>query len=83
MAPIKGSKEYLKILELAAKGSEVRVDASVTHDARIGEVNRSAPRVSRARCSAEQQPSLSATCKLATVDLSVFDQLLITREALQ
>ena len=76
-----GSKEYLKILELAAKGSEVRVDAVLRMMLEAGGEQISAKGIEIA-LAAEHNPTIRDV-QVATVDLNVFDQLFATREALQ
>jgi len=76
-----GSKEYLKILELAAKGSEVRVDAALRLMLEPGCEQISAKSIETA-LAAEHTPTIRDV-QVATVDLNVFDQLFATQEALQ
>ena len=68
-----GSKEYLGILELAARESEVRVDAALLVLLGPGDEPISAA-VIEAMLGAERSTAV-AMCDVAAVDLRVFDQL--------
>jgi hypothetical protein len=77
----RGNKEYLKILELAAKGSECRVEAALRVLLEAGEEHISAQGIE-----AMMGIDHSATVRdveVAAVDLSLFDQLYSAREVLQ
>jgi hypothetical protein len=76
-----GSKEYLKILELAAKGSEVRVEATLRVMLEAGAEQISAKGI-ETMLAAEHNPTVRDV-QVAAVDLRVFDQLFSTREVLQ
>ncbi len=77
----RGSKEYLKILELAAKNSEVGVDAALLVLLGPGEEQISAA-VIEAMLGAEHNTTVRDV-EVAAVDLRVFDQLFSTPEVLQ
>ncbi|HMD20053.1 MAG TPA: IS21 family transposase [Alloacidobacterium sp.] len=76
-----GSKEYLKILELAAKGSEVRVEAALRVMLEAGAEQISAKGI-ETMLAAEHNPTVREV-QVAAVDLRVFDQLFSTQEVLQ
>jgi Mu transposase, C-terminal domain len=76
-----GGKEYLKILELAAKNSEVRVDAALRVLLEAGEEQVSAERVETMLC-ADHATSVRDV-QVTAVDLRVFDQLFTEQEVLQ
>jgi len=76
-----GSKEYLKILELAAKESEVRVDAALRALLEAGEEQISAEGI-ETTLGAEHNTTVRDV-QVAAVDLRVFDQLFSAREVLQ
>jgi hypothetical protein len=76
-----GSKEYLQILELAAKDSEVRVDAALHVRLGQGDEPISAARI-EAMLVAEQNTSVRDV-EVAVVDLRIFDQLFSAQEVLQ
>ena len=76
-----GSKEYLKILELAAKGSEVRVEAALRVMLEAGAEQISAKGI-ETMLGAEHNTTVRDV-QVATVDLSVFDQLFSAQEVLQ
>ena len=77
----KGSKEYLKILELAAKDSEVKVDEALCALLEGGTEEISAQQIEAMlgidRCAGVRD------VQVAAVDLGLFDQLCATREVLQ
>jgi hypothetical protein len=76
-----GSKEYLKILELAAKGSEVEVD-----DALRALVEAGAEEISAEGIESMLGIDRGVTVRdvqVAAVDLGLFDQLCAVREVLQ
>jgi hypothetical protein len=75
------SKEYLKILELAARNSEVRVDAALLVMLGPGDEPISAAGI-EAMLGAEQNTTVRDV-EVAVVDLRVFDQLFSTQEVLQ
>ena len=77
----RGNKEYLKILELAARSSECRVEATLRVLLEAGEEHISAQGIE-----AMMGIDHSATVRdveVAAVDLSLFDQLYSAREVLQ
>jgi hypothetical protein len=76
-----GSKEYLKILELAAKDSEVRVDAALLVLLGPGDEQISAAGIA-AMLGAEHNTTVRDV-EVAVVDLRVFDQLFTAQEVLQ
>jgi hypothetical protein len=76
-----GSKQYLKILELAAKDSEVRVDAALRAVLGAGDEQISAKRI-KAMLGAEHG-TVVRDVQVAAVDLRLFDQLFSEREVLQ
>ena len=76
-----GSKEYLQILELAAKDSEVRVDAALLALLGQGDEPISAERI-EGMLVAEQNTSVRDV-EVAVVDLRIFDQLFSAQEVLQ
>jgi hypothetical protein len=76
-----GSKEYLKILELAARDSEVRVDAALLVLLGPGDEPISAA-VIKTMLGAEQSMTVRDV-HVAAVDLRVFDQLFTAQEVLQ
>jgi hypothetical protein len=76
-----GSKQYLKILELAAKDSEVRVDAALRAVLGAGDEQISAKRI-EAMLGAEHG-TVVRDVQVAAVDLRLFDQLFSEREVLQ
>jgi hypothetical protein len=73
-----GSKEYLRILELAAKESEAKVDAALRVLLEEGVDAVSAETVQAAL--AMTAPSLATVVKVAAVDLRQFDELCRDRE---
>jgi hypothetical protein len=75
-----GSKEYLKILELAAKDSEVRVDAALLVLLEPGDEQISAAGI-EAMLGAEYNTTVRDV-HVAAVDLRVFDQLFSAPEVL-
>jgi hypothetical protein len=76
-----GSKEYLKLLELAARDSEVRVDAALLVLLGPGDEPISAAGI-EAMLGAEHNTAVRDV-EVAAVDLHVFDQLFSTPEVLQ
>src|SRR5665811_1826235 len=76
-----GSKEYLRILELAAKDSEVKVDEALRALLEGGTEEISAQEIEAMlgidRCAGVRD------VQVAAVDLGLFDQLCATREVLQ
>jgi hypothetical protein len=76
-----GSKEYLKILELAAKDSEVRVDAALLVLLGPGDEQISAAGI-EAMLGAEHNTTIRDV-EVAAVDLRVFDELFSAQEVLQ
>ena len=76
-----GSKEYLRILELAAKDSEVRVDAALLVLLGQSDAPISAAGI-EAMLIAEQNTSVRDV-EVAVVDLRIFDQLFSAQEVLQ
>jgi len=77
----RGSKEYLAILELAAKESEAKVDEALRGLLEKGEGWVSAEAV-RERLRAEQKGSIRDV-QIASVDLRLFDELCGDGEVLQ
>jgi hypothetical protein len=75
-----GSKEYLKILELAAKDSEVRVDAALLVLLEPGDEQISAAGI-EAMLGAEYNTTVRDV-HVAAVDLRIFDQLFSAQEVL-
>jgi hypothetical protein len=76
-----GSKEYLRILELAAKGGEVRVDAALGAMLETGDAQISAKGI---EAMLESEPDMVVRdVQVAAVDLRLFDQLFGAREVLQ
>jgi hypothetical protein len=75
------SKEYLKILELAAKDGEVRVDAALLVLLGPGDEQISAVGIEAMLC-AEHNTTVRDV-EVAAVDLRVFDQLFSAQEVLQ
>jgi hypothetical protein len=76
-----GSKEYLKILELAARNSEIRVDAALRMLLEAGEEQISAGGI-EAMLGADNAVVVRDV-QVAAVDLRVFDQLFTEQEVLQ
>jgi hypothetical protein len=76
-----GSKEYLKILALAARDSEVRVDAALRMLLEAGDEPISAAGI-EAVLGAEHNMTVRDV-HVAAVDLRVFDQLFSAQEVLQ
>ena len=76
-----GSKQYLQILELAAKDSEVRVDAALLVLLGQGDEPISAAGI-EAMLVAEQNTTVRDV-EVAVVDLRIFDQLFSAQEVLQ
>jgi hypothetical protein len=76
-----GSKEYLKILELAAKGSEDKVDDALRALAEGGAEEISAEGI-EAMLGIDRGAGIRDV-QVAVVDLGLFDQLCATREVLQ
>jgi hypothetical protein len=76
-----GSKEYLKILELAAKSGEVRVDAALLLLLEAGDEQISAVGIETMLC-AEHNTTVRDV-EVAVVDLRIFDQLFSAQEVLQ
>jgi hypothetical protein len=76
-----GSKEYLKILELAAKDSEVRVDAALLVLLEPGDEPISAAGI-EAMLGADHNTAVRDV-EVAAVDLRVFDQLFSVQEVPQ
>lgn len=77
----KGSKEYLKILELAAKDSEVQVDEALRSLLEGGIEEISAERI-EAMLGFHRGDAIRDV-QVAAVDLGLFDQLCDVREVLQ
>ena len=77
----KAAKEYLRILELAAKDSEVKVDEALRALLEGGTEEISAQEIETMlgidRCAGVRD------VQVAAVDLGLFDQLCATREVLQ
>jgi hypothetical protein len=76
-----GSKQHLKILELAARNSEVRVDAALGVLLEAGEEQISAERI-EAMLGADPAVAVHDV-QVTAVDLRVFDQLFTETEVLQ
>jgi hypothetical protein len=76
-----GSKEYLKILALAARGSEVQVDAALRALLEAGDEPIRAAWI-EAMLGAENNTTVRDV-HVAAVDLRVFDQLFSAQEVLQ
>jgi hypothetical protein len=76
-----GSKQYLKILELAARNSEVRVDAALRVLLEAGEEQIGAERI-EAMLGADHAVAVREV-QVTAVDLRVFDQLFTEQEVLQ
>jgi len=76
-----GSKEYLRILELAAKDGEVRVDAALRVMLETGDARISAKGI--AAMLETEHGTIVRDVQVATVDLRLFDQLFSAREVLQ
>jgi hypothetical protein len=81
LGPYQGSKEYLKILELAARDSEVGVDAALLVLLGPGDEPISAAGI-EAMLNAEHNITVHDV-HVAVVDLRVFDQLFSAQEVLQ
>ena len=77
----RGSKEYLKILELAAKDSEVQVDESLRSLLEGGIEEISAERIETML--GFQRGDAVRDVQVAAVDLGLFDQLCEVPEVLQ
>jgi len=77
----RGSKEYLKILELAAKECEVKVDAALRALLKTGDEQISAKGI-EVMLGAEHNTTVRDV-QVAAVDLRVFDQLFSAQEVLQ
>jgi hypothetical protein len=77
----KGSKEYLKILELAAKDSEVQVDEALRALLEGGIEEISAERIETML--SFHRGDTARDVQVATVDLGLFDELCEVREVLQ
>jgi len=77
----RGNKEYLKILELAARSSECRVEATLRVLLEAGEEHISAQGI-EAMLGIDQSATVRDV-QVAEVDLSLFDQLYSAREVLQ
>jgi hypothetical protein len=77
----RGSKEYLKILELAAKESEVKVDAALGVLLEACDKQISAKGI--AAMLGADHCTTARDVPVAAVDLSVFDQLFSAQEVLQ
>jgi hypothetical protein len=77
----KGNKEYLKILEMAAKDSEVKVDEAIHSLLEAGEEVISAQAV-EAMLGFERSADIRDV-RVAVVDLGLFDQLYEAQEVLQ
>jgi hypothetical protein len=78
---VRGGKEYLLILELAAKESEAKVDEALRTLLELSEVEISARRIEE-MLGFEQRVSLREV-EVAAVDLRIFDQLCTAAEVLQ
>jgi hypothetical protein len=76
-----GSKEYLKILELAARNSEVRVDAALRVLLEAGEEQISAEGIEAVL--GVDSAVVVRDVQVTAVDLRVFDQLFTEQEVLQ
>ena len=81
MGPQQGSKEYLRILELAAKGSEVRVDGALRMMLEAGSEQISSKGIETMLAS-EHNPTVRDV-QVTAVDLGVFDQLFSAQDVLQ
>ena len=81
LGPHQGSKEYLKILVLAAKGSEVRVEAALRVMLETGSEPISSKGI-ETMLGAEHSTTIRDV-EVAAVDLRVFDQLFSAQEVLQ
>jgi hypothetical protein len=77
----RGSKEYLRILELAARESEARVDEALQTLLDLADGEMSAQRI-KAMLAVEHRASLREV-EVAAIDLRLFDQLCDAREVLQ
>jgi hypothetical protein len=77
----KGSKEYLKILELAAKDSEVQVDEALRALLEGGIEEISAERIETML--SFHRGDTARDVQVSTVDLGLFDELCEVREVLQ
>jgi hypothetical protein len=77
----KGSKQYLKILELAARNSEVRVDAALRALLEAGEEQISAEGIESML--GADNAVVVRDVQVTAVDLRVFDQLFTEQEVLQ
>ena len=77
----KGSKEYLKILELAAKESEVQVDEALRALLEGGIEEISAKRIEMML--SFHRGDTARDVQVAAVDLGIFDELCKVREVLQ
>jgi hypothetical protein len=77
----RGSKEYLKVLELAAKESEVGVDAVLRVLLAAGDEQISAKGI--AVLLGADHGATVRDVEVAAVDLSIFDQLYSAPEVLQ
>jgi hypothetical protein len=78
---VRGGKEYLLILELAAKESEAKVDEALRTLLELSEMEISARRIEE-MLGFEQRVSLREV-EVAAVDLRIFDQLCTAAEVLQ
>ena len=78
---VRGGKEYLLILELAAKESEAKVDEALRTLLELSEVEISARRIEE-MLGFEQRVNLREV-EVAAVDLHIFDQLCTAPEVLQ
>jgi hypothetical protein len=78
---VRGGKEYLLILELAAKESEAKVDEALRMLLELSEVEISARRIEE-MLGFEQRVNLREV-EVAAVDLHIFDQLCTAPEVLQ
>ena len=76
-----GSKQYLKILELAARNSEVRVDAALRVLLEAGEEQISAEGIEAVL--GVDSAVVVRDVQVTAVDLRVFDQLFTEQEVLQ
>jgi hypothetical protein len=76
-----GGKQYLKILELAARNSEVRVDAALRVLLEAGEEQISAEKI-EAMLGADHAVAVRDV-QVTAVDLRIFDQLFTEKEVLQ
>jgi hypothetical protein len=77
----KGSKEYLKILELAAKNSEVKVDEALRALLERGDEEISAKGIETML--GFDHGAAVRDVQVAAIDLGLFDQLCEVREVLQ